>query len=158
MAGSARAAAMPASLMPPPGFAMKYVASEPLYTGLACYGFESGAQRLARVTRVTYHGQVLPTVIETPQYRKQAERLLTDDEREAICVALACDPAQGVLIPGAQGARKMRWAVGGRGKSGGVRIIYVQAAAEGIYLLAVYAKNERANMAAHEIRQQRRLT
>ena len=98
---------------------------------------------------------MLPTVIETSHYQRQAARLLTLDEREAICTALAYNPALGVVVPGTEGARKMRWAVRSRGKSGGLRIIYVQATEEGIYLMSVYAKNERANMPAHEIRKQR---
>ena len=106
--------------------------------------------RLAKVTRVTYNQGMLPTVIETSHYQRQAARLLTLDEREDICTALACNPAMGVVVPGTEGARKMRWA-----KSGGLRIIYVQATEEGIYLMSVYAKNERANMPAHEIRKQR---
>lgn len=98
---------------------------------------------------------MLPTVIETSHYQRQAARLLTLEEREDICTALAYNPALGVVVPGTEGARKMRWAVRGRGKSGGLRIIYVQTTEEGIYLMSVYAKNERDNMPAHEIRKQR---
>lgn len=51
---------------------------------------------------------MLPTVIETSHYQRQAARLLTLDEREDICAALAYNPALGVVVPGTEGARKMR--------------------------------------------------
>lgn len=100
---------------------------------------------------------MLPTVIETIYYQRQAERLLSLQEREAICVWLASNPKAGNVVKGADGARKVRWAVGGKGKSGGVRIIYLNITAEGhIYLLAVYAKNERENMSAAEIKRSKK--
>lgn len=53
------------------------------------------------------------------------------------------NPEAGALIVGTGGARKVRWAVKGRGKSGGVRVIYYYATAKGVILmLTVYAKSE----------------
>jgi mRNA-degrading endonuclease RelE of RelBE toxin-antitoxin system len=51
-------------------------------------------------------------------------RLLSPVEQEALVLALAMNPRAGDLIRGTGGVRKLRWARGGRGKSGGVRIIY----------------------------------
>ena len=56
------------------------------------------------------------------------------------------------MVPGAEGARKGRWTVQGKGKRGGVRVIYFDLSAEELVpLVAVYAKADRANLAANEI-------
>ncbi len=66
-------------------------------------------------------------------------------------------PLAGDLIPGAEGARKVRWAVSGRGKRGGARVIYFNWLDEGcIELFAVYAKAERENITAAQVKKQRK--
>ena len=66
-------------------------------------------------------------------------------------------PLAGDLIPGAEGARKVRWAVSGRGKRGGTRVIYFNWLDEGcIELFAVYAKAERENITAAQVKKQRK--
>ena len=66
-------------------------------------------------------------------------------------------PRAGDLIPGAEGARKVRWAVSGRGKRGGARVIYFNWLDEGcIELFAVYAKAERENITAAQVKKQRK--
>jgi len=67
----------------------------------------------------------MQTVVETPSYLADAERLFSPDERAAIVDRLAADPRCGVVIPGSGGIRKVRFAFGARGKSGGARIIYL---------------------------------
>ena len=62
-------------------------------------------------------------------------------------VNFAC-PA--TLIPGGSGMRKARWAGSGRGKRGGVRVIYYFAAPDAVYFIAVYAKNEKENLSDSE--------
>jgi hypothetical protein len=93
----------------------------------------------------------MQTVVETPSYLADAERLFSGIERSAIVDRLAADPACGVLVPGGGGIRKVRFGFGARGKSGGARIIYLFGG-EGvpIFLLAVFAKNEKANLSAAE--------
>ena len=56
-----------------------------------------------------------------------------------------------MVIPGAGGLRKVRFGFGGRGKSGGARIIYLFSG-EGlpVFLIAAFAKNEKANLTAAE--------
>jgi hypothetical protein len=49
---------------------------------------------------------------------------LTDDELRAVQRDMLDNPHCGDLIPGGRGLRKMRAAIGGRGKRGGGRIIY----------------------------------
>jgi hypothetical protein len=58
-------------------------------------------------------------VIETPQFASAADRLgLTEDQRNEVVVALSENPLMGALVPRAGGARKVRFAAPGRGKSG----------------------------------------
>jgi hypothetical protein len=62
----------------------------------------------------------LHTVVEMPEYLSRAEGLLSEAERIAIVDWLAANPTAGDLIVGTGGARKLRWAAKGKGKSGGV--------------------------------------
>lgn len=93
----------------------------------------------------------MQTVAETTAYLRRAERLLTAPERSDIVAYLAAHPKAGDLIEGTGGIRKLRWARAGMGKSGGVRIIYyVHSEAIPLYLLTVFAKNERGNLSRSE--------
>ena len=93
----------------------------------------------------------LLTVAETPEYLRRAERLLSSTERAGVVERLAADATAGDLIQGTGGVRKLRWARGGRGKSGGVRVIYYfHSEAMPIYLLTVFGKNEKADLSGAE--------
>lgn len=93
----------------------------------------------------------MQTVAETPEYVRRAEKLLSDDERRDLLSYLAAHPRAGDLMEGTGGVRKLRWARGGRGKSGGVRVIYYfHSATLPLYLLTLFAKNERANLSRAE--------
>jgi hypothetical protein len=93
----------------------------------------------------------MQTVVETPSYIADAERLFSPTERSAIVDRLASDPACGVVIPGSGGIRKVRFGFGARGKSGGARIIYLFSGESlPVFLLAAFAKNEKANLTAAE--------
>lgn len=97
--------------------------------------------------------QAVRTVIETPTFQKQAEKLWSEDERLAFIDWIAENPLAGDVIPGADGARKVRWSRAGSGKSGGARVIYFNLTEqEVVLLLAVYAKADRANMLPSEIK------
>ena len=66
---------------------------------------------------------------------------------------IAANPTAGEVIPGADGARKVRWALPGQGKRGGARVIYFNLTEREIVLLvALYTKNERENMSPGEIK------
>ncbi|MFO1221428.1 MAG: type II toxin-antitoxin system RelE/ParE family toxin [Burkholderiaceae bacterium] len=94
---------------------------------------------------------MLLTIVELPSYLRVAGKLLGEDGREAIVEHLAAQPGAGVLIEGTAGVRKLRWAREGRGKSGGVRVIYYfHSERMPLYLLAMFAKNERANLSRAE--------
>ncbi len=93
------------------------------------------------------------TVVETPTFQKQADKIWSESERLEFIQWLASHAEAGDVIPNAGGARKVRWALKGTGKSGGVRVIYFNQTDDGlIYLIALYRKNERENMPAHEIK------
>ena len=82
---------------------------------------------------------------------RRAAGLLADDEKRKLLNYLASEPRAGVLMQGSGGVRKLRWAVGAKGKSGGVRIIYyVHDTTVPIFLLTVYGKNERDNLTKAE--------
>ena len=90
---------------------------------------------------------MLLTIAELLEYLRSATKLLADDDRRAIINHLASYPTAGDLIEGTGGVRKLRWARDGRGKSGGVRVIYYfHSEAMPLYLLTMFAKNERANL------------
>jgi len=67
---------------------------------------------------------VLIGTVETPNYLRDAVRLLTEVERFDLISSLAENPKQGVLIRGKGGLRKVRVGISGRGKRGGGRVVY----------------------------------
>lgn len=94
---------------------------------------------------------MLNTIAELTAYRALAEKHLSETERQAIIDYLAQNPLAGDLLQGTGGIRKIRWGKGGRGKSGGVRVIYYFYNERlPLYLLTLFAKNERANLSAAE--------
>ena len=89
----------------------------------------------------------LLTVVELPHYLRKAEALLSCEERRAAVDYLAAHPEAGVLLQGTGGIRKLRWATGHRGKSGGVRLIYYyHDQGVPLFLISVFAKSDRANL------------
>lgn len=94
---------------------------------------------------------MLITVAELPEYQRRAEKLLSQAEQNDIVNYLAAFPKEGDLIKGTGGVRKLRWQRGGRGKSGGVRLIYYfHSERIPLYLLTVFAKNERVDLSQAE--------
>jgi mRNA-degrading endonuclease RelE of RelBE toxin-antitoxin system len=86
----------------------------------------------------------MQTVVETPSYLADAERLFSPEERKAIVDRLAADPICGMVIPGSGGVRKVRFGFGSRGKSGGARIIYFFSGEDlPVFVLAAFAKNQK---------------
>ena len=63
------------------------------------------------------------------------------------------EPQAGALIKGGAGIRKVRWALPGGGKSGGVRVIYFCRVSDSqIILLTLYAKNEQTNLTPDQVK------
>ena len=102
-------------------------------------------------TPLAYKIGSMITIAETEPFQKKASKLLASEEREELIAYLAEYPTAGVLIQGTGGIRKLRWAREGSGKSGGFRIIYYfHSDTMPLYLLAMFGKNEKANISTQE--------
>lgn len=99
--------------------------------------------------------------IETPVFTRQIVELLDDEEYARFQTALVLRPDLGDLIPGSGGLRKVRWSERGRGrgKRGGVRVIYYWYESGGlVYLLFGYSKTGRDDLTVEQKRALRKLT
>lgn len=93
------------------------------------------------------------TFIESTLFSRLVGEYLTDDEYAQVQRTLIEVPESGSLVPGSGGVRKLRWAQPGRGKRGGIRVIYYAKTRAGIiWMLTIYAKNEEENIPAHVLR------
>ena len=94
-------------------------------------------------------GARLQTVVETPTYLSAAKGLLSDSERSEVINTVAENPETGVPLGG--GIRKMRIARPGRGKSSGARVVFLFSGEDiPVFLLTVFAKNEKADLSSRE--------
>ena len=94
------------------------------------------------------------TVVETSAFARRAEKLLSIEEHEDLLFYLALHPESGDEIPGTGGVRKVRYAAKGKGKSGGVRVIYYFFDEENpLYAIFLYGKNEQANLTPEQKRE-----
>lgn len=92
--------------------------------------------------------------VETPVFTRLVLEVLPDEEYAAFQRVLAAVPEAGDLIRGGGGIRKIRWSLPGRGKSGGVRVVYHwRVRAEAIYLLYLFQKNERSDLSRAQVKQ-----
>ena len=93
----------------------------------------------------------ITTVTELPEYIRRANELLNEAERKSVIDYLAAHPRAGDIMEGTGGIRKLRWARGSKGKSGGVRVIYYYHDQRiPLYLLTVFGKNEKSNITKSE--------
>ena len=88
--------------------------------------------------------------IETSTFTKLIDTYLTDDEYLGLQSFLLKYPEAGKIVRGSGGVRKLRWAISGKGKSGGIRVIYYWKQRDNeIWLLTVYGKSERETIPGH---------
>lgn len=91
------------------------------------------------------------TVVETPGFLRDSASALTKQERSELVSYLAANPEAGDIIPETGGARKVRWRAKGRGKRGGARAVYYyHDQSLPLFLLSVFAKNEKTNLTKAE--------
>ena len=92
------------------------------------------------------------TFVELPIFQKKWKAMgLNDKDLKRLQEELIADPKVGAAIQGAGGLRKMRFAFEQRGRSGSVRVIYVDFEIyEKIYLITAYPKNEKENLTSAE--------
>jgi hypothetical protein len=96
-------------------------------------------------------GKRLHTVVETSEFQRRAKGNLSAGELNDFVNYIAANPAAGEVMAETGGARKVRWAVGGRGKSGGVRVITFYTGADiPVFLLNVFGKGEKTNLSKAE--------
>lgn len=97
-------------------------------------------------------------IIETPIFSKQVLAALSDDEYRQFQSILRERPDAGKVMPGSGGLRKIRWATEGRGKRGGIRVIYYWFTSRNtILLLFIYPKNVKANLSVDQLKQLKKI-
>ncbi len=76
---------------------------------------------------------------------------MSDLAREEFVAFVGMNPKAGEIVPETGGVRKVRWALPGRGKRGGARVIYYYHNERlPVFLLAAYSKSEKANLSRAE--------
>lgn len=92
-------------------------------------------------------------IIETSLFTRHLRELLSDEEYRELQNFLVCRPDAGSLIVGSAGLRKLRWAQQGKGKRGGIRIIYYwTVSSEQILMLFIYPKSARDDLTPKQIK------
>lgn len=111
---------------------------------------ENGCARCLQNTPLAYKLYYME-FIETPTFTRMVTTLLSDDEYRELQTELVENPQRGDLIKGGGGIRKLRFALQGCGKSGGVRVIYYWVKDDHlIYMLVVYPKSRKDNLTDKE--------
>lgn len=91
------------------------------------------------------------SVVELPGYVARASKLMNIVEQAEVITALAQDPEAGEVMVGTGGVRKVRVPLAGRGKSGGARVVtYYHDGTMPLFLLGIFAKNEKSNLSKAE--------
>jgi hypothetical protein len=92
--------------------------------------------------------------IETSRFTELVKDHISDDEYSGLQWLLLERPDAGAIVSGSGGVRKLRWGLKGRGKSGGIRVIYYWKKPDGeIWMLTLYPKSERATIPGHILKQ-----
>lgn len=98
-------------------------------------------------------------MVELSSFLSATRKLMSDDDRALLVDYLAMNPESGDLIPGTGGVRKLRWALEGRGKRGGARVVYYFHNEDiPIFALTAYVKNEREDLSDADRNDFKRLT
>jgi mRNA-degrading endonuclease RelE of RelBE toxin-antitoxin system len=96
-------------------------------------------------------------IIETSIFTKQITSALSEDEYRLFQLSLVERPDAGKVIPGSGGLRKLRWSAEGRGKRGGLRVIYYWFTQGRILLLFIYPKNVQGNLTDTQLKQLKKI-
>jgi hypothetical protein len=96
--------------------------------------------------------RVIPiSVVELPEFQKDAAKLLTEEQILELVTEIATNPGIGQVVANTGGIRKLRFAPSGRGKRGGARVIYVYYCEDiPVFILACYAKNRKADLTEYD--------
>ena len=94
-------------------------------------------------------------LVETSVFTRLIRELLSDEMYRRLQVYLVINPEAGDVIPGGGGLRKLRWREKGKGKRGGLRVIYYRIDSGRLYLLYVYRKSDQKDLTKAQIRELR---
>lgn len=91
--------------------------------------------------------------IETSLFTKLLPDYLGEEDYRGLQNHLLQQPESGDVVRGSGGVRKVRWASEGRGKSGGVRVIYYWKKSDSeMWMLTIYSKSEKATIPGHQLK------
>lgn len=96
--------------------------------------------------------------IETPIFTKIITSLLSEEDYRALQQELLLRPDAGAIIKGGEGLRKIRWNVKGKGKRGGMRVIYCLDLPDRIFMLFAYKKNRQEELTSDQIKLLKQVT
>ena len=99
-----------------------------------------------------YFALVILQFIESPVYSQQIDDLLSPEDHRQLQISLLQRPDQGDLIKGSGGLRKLRWVGSGRGKRGGIRVIYYLWHGDTAFMLTAYPKNKQTDLTPAQLR------
>lgn len=92
--------------------------------------------------------------LETPVFTKLITKFISDEAYHLLQLQLSVRPESGDIIRGSGGIRKIRWAGSGRGKRGGMRVIYYFIKEDDqIFMLYAYPKSKKDDLSADQIKQ-----
>jgi len=92
--------------------------------------------------------------VELSSFTKKVVKLPDDESYADLQMEIAVRPDEGSLIPKGGGLRKIRWRAKGKGKTGGVRIIYFWRVSEDqVLVLDIYPKNKKENLSGDELKE-----
>lgn len=95
--------------------------------------------------------------IETTIFTRQVLELLPDEKYRELQSALIDNPEIGSVIQGGGGLRKLRWAIPGHGKRGGVRVIYYLVTQDKILLVYLYRKTQQDDLTFEQLNRLRKV-
>jgi len=94
--------------------------------------------------------------LETPIFTKRITELISDSDYHLLQLELSVRPESGDIIKGSGGIRKLRWVGSGRGKRGGIRVIYYFLNQDNqIFMLYAYPKSESDDLSQKQLKQLR---
>jgi len=92
-------------------------------------------------------------IIETSIFTRRITEMMSDEDYSEMQASIIARPDTGALMRGSGGIRKLRWAASGRGKRGGLRVIYYWAVSQDqILMLYVYPKNEMEDLTSDQLK------
>jgi mRNA-degrading endonuclease RelE of RelBE toxin-antitoxin system len=95
-------------------------------------------------------------IVETANFTRRLQQILGEEQYRLLQTALVASPEAGSILRGSGGIRKLRWAGSGRGKRGGVRVLYHWSPVhERLLMLFIFRKNERSDLSREQLKQLR---